>query len=74
MSQMRFYFWQVTWQRISPVTMAKNRVFFNTVNHALDIMRRGGISASSQQREEADFIEYVVRIPKMGARRPASIR
>lgn len=40
------------------------RVFFNTVNHALDIMRRGGISASSQRREEADFIEYVVRIPK----------
>ena len=50
------------------------RVFFNTVNHALDIMRRGGISASSQQREEADFIEYVVRIPKLGARRPAAIR
>lgn len=50
------------------------RVFFNTVNHALDIMRRGGISASSQRREEADFIEYVVRIPKTGARRPAPSR
>ncbi len=50
------------------------RVFFNTVNHALDIMRRGGISASSQRREEADFIEYVVRIPKAGARRPAASR
>lgn len=46
------------------------RVFFNTVNHALDIMRRGGISASSQRREEGDFIEYVVRIPKTGARKP----
>lgn len=45
------------------------RVFFNTVNHALDIMRRGGISASSQRREEPDFIEYVVRIPKVGARK-----
>lgn len=50
------------------------RVFFNTVNHALDIMRRGGISASSQRREEADFIEYVVRIPKAGAHRPAASR
>lgn len=43
------------------------RVFFNTINHALDIMRRGGISASSQRRDEADYIEYVVRIPKARA-------
>ncbi len=41
------------------------RVFFNTVNHALDIMRRGGIPAESSRREDGDFIEYVVRIPKM---------
>lgn len=41
------------------------RVFFNTVNHALDIMRRGGIPAESSRREEGDFIEYVVRIPKI---------
>jgi len=40
------------------------RVFFNTVNHALDIMRRGGIAAESHRREEGDYIEYVVRIPK----------
>ena len=40
------------------------RVFFNTVNHALDIMRRGGIAAESQRREDGDYIEYVVRIPK----------
>lgn len=45
------------------------RVFFNTVNHALSIMRRGGIPAESTQREEGDFIEYVVRIPKQAAKR-----
>ena len=45
------------------------RVFFNTVNHALTIMRRGGIPAESTQREEGDYIEYVVRIPKQAARR-----
>ena len=45
------------------------RVFFNTVNHALSIMRRGGIPAESTQREEEDYIEYVVRIPKHAARR-----
>ena len=45
------------------------RVFFNTVNHALSIMRRGGIPAESTQREEGDYIEYVVRIPKQAAGR-----
>lgn len=40
------------------------RVFFNTVNHALDIMRRGGIPAESQRREEEGYIEYIVRIPR----------
>lgn len=45
------------------------RVFFNTVNHALSVMRRGGIPAESTQREEGDFIEYVVRIPKQAAKR-----
>ena len=43
------------------------RVFFNTVNHALDIMRRGGVPAESHRREEGDYIEYVVRIPKSSA-------
>lgn len=40
------------------------RVFFNTVNHAVDVMRRGGIPAESHRREGEDYIEYVVRIPK----------
>lgn len=45
------------------------RLFFNTVNHAIDVMRRGGIPAESTQREEGDYIEYVVRIPKQAAGR-----
>ena len=44
------------------------RVFFNTVNHALEIMRRGGIPVESDRRDCEDYIEYVVRIPKTGAR------
>ena len=43
------------------------RVFFNTINHALDIMRRGGIPAESSRRDEEEYIEYVVRIPKTAA-------
>ena len=30
-------------------------------------MRRGGIQAESRRREEEDYIEYVVRIPKSAA-------
>ena len=48
------------------------RVFFNTVNHALDLMRRGGIDARAQQREADGYIEYVVRIPKQTAGSPVS--
>lgn len=48
------------------------RVFINTVNHALEVMRRGGIPAESHRREEGDFIEYVVRIPKDSERRAAA--
>ena len=44
------------------------RLFLNTVNHALSVMRRGGIAAESTQREEGDYIEYVVRIPKKASR------
>ncbi len=44
------------------------RVFFNTVNHALDIMRRGGIPVESDRRDSEEYIEYVVRIPKINAR------
>ena len=40
------------------------RVFFNTINHALEIMRRGGIEAESQRRDEDEYIEYIVRIPR----------
>lgn len=43
------------------------RVFFNTMNHALDIMRRGGIDAQSRRQDNEDYIEYVVRIPKTPA-------
>ena len=43
------------------------RVFFNTVNHALDIMRRGGIPAEGHRRDGEDYIEYVVRIPRQAA-------
>jgi len=43
------------------------RLFLNTVNHAVDTMRRSGIKASAEKTETAEYIEYLVRIPKKEA-------
>lgn len=40
------------------------RIFVNTLNHAVDTMRRAGIEADSAKSETDEYIEYVVRIPK----------
>lgn len=48
------------------------RVFLNTVNHAVDIMRRSGIEAKAEKSETEEYIEYVVRIPK--ANQPRTLR
>lgn len=41
------------------------RIFINTLNHAVDTMRRSGIEADSIKSETDSYIEYVVRIPKI---------
>lgn len=40
------------------------RLFVNTLNHAVDTIRRAGIDADSVKSETEEYIEYVVRIPK----------
>ena len=41
------------------------RIFVNTLNHAVDTMRRAGIEADSAKSETDEYIEYIVRIPKI---------
>lgn len=41
------------------------RLFINTLNHAVDTMRKAGIDADSIKSETDTYIEYVVRIPKL---------
>lgn len=43
------------------------RLFFNTLSHAVDTMRRSGIRACAEKSETDEYIEYVVRIPKAEA-------
>ena len=40
------------------------RLFYNSVNHALDIMRQAGIHAESSRRETEEGTEILIRIPK----------
>lgn len=42
------------------------RLFVNTLNHAVDTMRKAGIEANSAKTETEEYIEYIVRIPKKG--------
>lgn len=50
-----------------PIKLFKDvRLFVNTLNHAVDTMRRSGIAADAVKSETEEYIEYVVRIPKEG--------
>ena len=52
-------------RRQPPVKLFKDvRIFVNTLNHAVDTMRRAGIEADSANSETDEYIEYIVRIPK----------
>ena len=50
------------------------RLFLNTINHAIDTMRRAGITADSTKAETDDYIVYTVRIPKSEAQKSAEPR
>ncbi len=39
------------------------RLFFNTVDRAVDTMRRSGVAVDAEKREGDGYIEWVVRIP-----------
>lgn len=39
------------------------RLFVNTINKAIEMMKAAGINADSKQNRNDDYIEYIVRIP-----------
>jgi len=48
-----------------PVRLFKDiKIFINTIEHAIDVMKTSGIPANSEKTENEEFIEYTVRIPK----------
>lgn len=43
------------------------RIFLKTIDRAVDVMKQAGIEARATQNEEADYIEYHIKIPKTSA-------
>lgn len=46
------------------------RIFVNTINRAISLMKNAGIPAESEETRAGDFIEYRVRIPVASGRGP----
>jgi ParB family chromosome partitioning protein len=40
------------------------RIFVNTINMAIETMRRAGVDAEAKKGENEAFIEYIIKIPK----------
>lgn len=42
------------------------RLFFNSVNKALEVMRMAGVEADAKKIRHDDYIEYIIKIPSTG--------
>lgn len=45
------------------------RIFENTIQKAVETMKQSGVAAMTERRENGEYIEYTVRIPKASARK-----
>lgn len=57
-------------RRFDAANVKDVRLFVNTLNHAVDTIRKAGIDADSVKSETEEYIEYVVRIPKSSGNTP----
>ena len=55
--------------RRKPVLLVRDiRLFLNTINHSMEVMRRSGISASCGREESEDSITLTIVIPKSSSK------
>ncbi len=47
-----------------PRTFKDIRIFSNTIKKAVDLMNRSGVNAVTNRRENDEYIEYTIKIPK----------
>ena len=60
---------EATRRRVVPL-VRDVRLFFNTVEKAVDTMRKSGVAVGADRHETDTYFEYVVRIPKPAATLP----
>ena len=57
------------------VLLRDYRLFVNTLNRAVQTMAQAGIRVEQESREEGEYVEYRIRVPKVQAyRQPVSAR
>ena len=57
------------------VLLRDYRLFVNTLNRAVQIMAQAGIRVEQESREEGEYVEYRIRVPKVQAyRQPVPAR
>ena len=39
------------------------RIFFNTINRALEVMKQAGVRAQTERRDGDEYVEYLIKIP-----------
>lgn len=54
------------------VLLRDYRLFVNTLNRAVDTMAQAGIRVEQESREEGEYLEYRIRIPKVQAYRQSA--
>jgi len=40
------------------------RIFVNTIKQAVEMMRKAGINARAAKRDNEEYVEFIIRIPK----------
>ena len=40
------------------------RIFINTINKAVDLIKQSGIKPTTKLQERDGFVEYIIKIPK----------
>ena len=48
--------------RKSAAVLRDVKMFFNTVNKAVDVMRLAGVDTDTQRIDHEDYIEYIIKI------------
>lgn len=46
-------------------TIKDIRIFVNTIRQAIDLMKKSGVNAKAAQIDRGEYIEFVVRVPKV---------